>query len=246
MIYRSYIVALMITIIGTIHVVDIAEQVMFLIKHIWPQAVLVELDVTRYDAMNGDIAKTTIERADAPWILRHTSNYQEKAAAGNRSAVGKEMLTAVQTGRLVGAEIGFIDDSAADTIKRAWDQMPFGERLRYSLSAIRDRFRGQKDIQRIIDDSEYSDQAMQQMRRHYPNLVRVLVDERNRKMADQILGYCDRFDEIVVVVGDAHAEGIAELLSDKDIRVIRLADILHKERLDAVKSSVWNYGERKE
>ena len=41
----------MITIIGTGHVFNISEQIMFLIKQIWPQAVLVELDGSRLNAL---------------------------------------------------------------------------------------------------------------------------------------------------------------------------------------------------
>ncbi|MBQ7700899.1 MAG: TraB/GumN family protein [Candidatus Methanomethylophilaceae archaeon] len=227
----------MITIIGTIHVVDIAEPIMFIIKHIWPQAVLVELDMTRYNAMNG-IGEE--KKKDDFWMVKHTAEYQENLAKENRSAVGNEMLTAVQTGRLVGAEIGFIDDNASQMIKRAWEAMTFVERMRYRFSMIRDRFKRQKDVQRIIDDSEYSDQAIESFRKSYPNMARILIDERNISMAGQIEKYCDKYDEIVVVVGDAHVEGLCTLLEGKDIRKIRLADILHKERLDAVRASIWN------
>ena len=209
----------MITIIGTIHVVNIAEPIMFFIKHIWPDAVLVELDVTRYNALQGNSSETDGDKADKMFE---------------------------QTGKLVGAEIGLIDDDAMRTLQRAWDAMPFGERFRYRLSVIRDRFKGQKDVQRIIDDSKYADQAIEDMRRRYPNFVRVLVDERNEKMSAQIRDYAERFTNIVVVVGDAHVEGIADALSDLEVRKIRLADILDKDRLDQVRASLWNRGEENE
>ncbi len=233
----------MITIIGTIHVVNIAEPIMFFIKHIWPDAVLVELDVTRFNALQGD-SKESDDKVDK--MFEHTARYQQKLAENNRSSVGNEMLTAVQTGRLVGAEIGFIDDDAMRTLQRAWDAMTFGERFRYRLSMIRDRFKGQKDVQRIINDSQYADRAMEDMRRRYPNFVRVLVDERNERMASQVRDYAERFTNIVVVVGDAHVEGIADLLSDMEVRKIRLADILDKDRLDKVRASLWNRGDENE
>ncbi len=233
----------MITIIGTIHVVNIAEPIMFFIKHIWPDAVLVELDVARFNALQGN-SGTSDDKVDK--MFEHTAKYQQKLAENNRSSVGNEMLTAVQTGRLVGAEIGFIDDDAMGTLQRAWDEMTFGERFRYRLSMIRDRFKGQKDVQRIIDDSQYADQAMEDMRRRYPNFVRVLVDERNEKMASQIRDYAKRFTNIVVVVGDAHVDGIADSLSDMEVRRIRLADILDKDRLDKVRASLWNRGDENE
>lgn len=233
----------MITIIGTIHVVNIAEPIMFFIKHIWPDAVLVELDVTRFNALQGD-PKESDDKVDK--MFEHTARYQQKLAENNRSSVGNEMLTAVQTGRLVGAEIGFIDDDAMRTLQRAWDAMTFGERFRYRLSMIRDRFKGQKDVQRIIDDSQYADRAIEDMRRRYPNFVRVLVDERNERMASQVRDYAERFTNIVVVVGDAHVEGIADSLSDMEVRKIRLADILDKDRLDKVRASLWNRGDENE
>lgn len=228
----------MITIIGTIHVVNIAEPIMFIIKQIWPQAVLVELDVGRYSYLtSGDADK---QKSDNDWIISHAAEYQRKLAEARNTTVGNEMLTAVQTGRLVGAEIGFIDDDAAAAMERAWKEMPFGEKFRYFLSAIRDRFKGKKDVQRLIDDSKFADEAMKDMRRKYPTIVRVLVDERNAKMAEQIKTYSEKYDNIVVVVGDAHVEGLAELLSDRELRKIRLADILDKERLDKVRASLWN------
>ena len=39
----------MITVIGTGHVFDLAEPVAFIVQHTWPDAVLIELDKSRYD-----------------------------------------------------------------------------------------------------------------------------------------------------------------------------------------------------
>ena len=227
----------MITIIGTIHVVDIAEPIKFIIEHIWPQAVLVELDMTRYNAMNGIEDE---KKKDDFWMVKHTAEYQKNIAEKNRSAVGNEMLTAVQTGRLVGAEIGFIDNNAAEMMKKAWSAMSLSERTRYRLSVFRDKFKREQDVQRIIDQSDYSDILLERFRKCYPTMTRILIDERNEYMAGQIRKYLEKYDKVVIVVGNAHVEGLADLLSDKEIRKIRLADILHKERLDAVRSSIWN------
>jgi pheromone shutdown protein TraB len=45
---------------------------------------------------------------------------------------------------------------------------------------------------------------------------------------------------MIVVVGDAHVAGIGKLLEDKEIRTIRLYELLDKESLDKVKSRIWN------
>ena len=53
---RHFIISLyntcnMITIIGTGHVFNLAEPVSFIVKNTWPDAVLIELDVSRYNAL---------------------------------------------------------------------------------------------------------------------------------------------------------------------------------------------------
>lgn len=81
---------------------------------------------------------------------------------------------------------------------------------------------------------------MADMRRKYPTLVRKLIDERNVYMADQIRDYASRFNNIVVMVGDAHVEGICTLLEGYEIRKIRMGDIINKEKLDKIRAELWN------
>lgn len=237
----------MITVIGTGHVFNISEPIMFLIEHMrpWPQAVLVELDASRFDAMNGTLKKedekSQQEQKKLPWIYRNTANYQKKMAKKHGSNVGNEMLTAVQTGRLVGAEIGFIDINASEVMAEVWEEMSFGERTRYTLSTLKDRIGGKREVDRVAEDfSEHEDKMMEDMRRRYPTLVRKLIDERNEHMAGRILEYSERFDDIVVVVGDAHVKGLTALLEGKEVWAIRLGDIINKERYDVIRSKVWN------
>ncbi len=240
----------MITIIGTGHVFDISEPMMFFVKHIWPDAVLVELDVTRFNAMtaasqekkDGEASEEAQKNdKDVPWIYRSTAKYQKKMAGDYGSNVGAEMLTAVNTGKLIGAEIGFIDSNAANVMNEVWSEMPFGEKARYTMSSLKDRVSGKKEVDRTVEEfSKNEDAMMADMRRKYPTLVRKLIDERNDHMAKEIASYADRLNNIVVVVGDAHVEGLAELLKGREIRKIRLQDILNKDRLDAVRRELWN------
>ena len=72
---------------------------MFLIKQIWPQAVLVELDPRRLQAMEApkDDAQKT-EEVEMPWIYRSAAKYQARMAKKHGTRTGNELLTAVQTG----------------------------------------------------------------------------------------------------------------------------------------------------
>ena len=233
----------MITIIGTGHVFNISEQIMFFIKQIWPQAVLVELDGTRLNALESStsVSEQKTEEEELPWIYRSSAKYQARMAKKYGTRTGNELLTAVQTGRLVGAEIGMIDMDVIKLTNEMWSEMSFWERTRYTLSTYRDRFGGKRRAEKAVEDlTENQDKTMESMRRRYPTLVRKLIDERNEYMIGQILPYTEKYDNIVVVVGDFHVEGIVKGLEGHEIRKIRLGDILNKDSLDKIKAEVWN------
>ena len=233
----------MITIIGTGHVFNISEQIMFLIKQIWPQAVLVELDGSRLQAMESseDVQDEDSEEIHLPWIYRSTARYQARMAKKYGTRTGNELLTAVQTGRLIGAEIGMIDTDVVKLTAEMWDEMSFFERTRYTLSTLKDRFGGKKRVEKAVEDfTEREDRTIEAMRRKYPTMIRKLIDERNEFMTSQITPYADRLDNIVIVVGDFHVEGLAKNLEGREIRKIRLGDILNKDSLDRIKAEVWN------
>lgn len=230
----------MITIVGTGHVFNISEPIMFLIKQIWPEVVMVELDMSRFNAMTNGRGPEGVDGRDIPWIYRSTARYQKKMSERYGSFVGNEMLTAVQTGTLVGAETVFIDNDAVNVMNEIWEEMSFCERTRYVLSSVRDRLGGKRRAEKIIDDySRNEDGAVAEMRRKYPTLVRKLIDERNEYMAEKIAPFAEDHDEIVVVVGDLHVEGLSKLLTGHSIRKIRLGDILNKESFDRIRAEVW-------
>ena len=235
----------MITIIGTGHVFRLSEPIMFLIKHIWPQAVLVELDYTRFMMMTGQAdppADAPSVKDNSPWIYRRTAKYQMKMAQEHGSDVGSELVTAALIGRQIGAEVGFIDTNAAQVMNEMWAEMSFFEKTRYSLSTYAGRFRRKGSVDKVVDEFGKDETAMiEDMRRKYPTLVRKLIDERNASMAEQIRSYADRLDNIVVVCGDAHVEGLSSLLDGYEIKKIRLRDITDKNRLDRIRSEAGNH-----
>lgn len=243
---RYCITGAMITIIGTGHVFDISVAVMNLVKHIWPDAVLVELDVSRYNALNaiqsGEAKPSPEDERKMPWVYRRAAKYQNRMAEDHSTDVGKELLTAVNTGKLVGAEIGFIDTDAYRAMGEMWEEMPLREKMRYAFSTYTDNVRGSKGADKVAEEFGRDEEGMMEdMRRRYPTMVRKLIDERNDHMAEQIRDYADRFNNIVVVCGDAHVEGISQRLGDLEIRKVRLADLMDPERLRDIHSSAWNH-----
>jgi len=236
----------MITIIGTGHVFNICEPMMFFVKHIWPDCVLVELDEKRFGVLNAPadaVEQKPEENKDdeKAWIYTKTAEYQKRMAEEHGSTVGAEMITAVNTGKLVGAEIGFIDIDASNIMEEIWNEMSAREKMRYSLSSFKERFSKAKDADKVAEEfGTNGDKMIADMRKKYPTLVRKLIDERNDHMSKEILRYAERFNNIVVVVGDAHVEGISQQLEGKEIRKIRLGDILDPDKQSKIRAELWN------
>lgn len=232
----------MITIIGTGHVFNLAEPVSFIVKNTWPDAVLIELDVSRYQYLMNRQENPEQEdsAAGASAIYKQTAKYQQKMSEENGTQVGGEFLAAVNTGRLAGAEIIPIDTNAMQVLDEMWDEMSFKEKVRYRLSGISDSIGGMRKVEDVQTQfAQDEERYIEGMRRKYPTLVRKLIDERNEHMAEQINKASETHSNMVVVVGDAHVEGICRLLKDPEIRKIRLADLRDKERMDKVRSMVW-------
>lgn len=232
----------MITIVGTGHVFNLAEPVSFIVKNTWPDAVLLELDVGRLNAITA-AADNAEPKGDAPEmspIYAQTAKYQQRMSEEHGAQLGSEFIAAINTARLAGAEIIPIDTDAMRVMDEMWSEMSFGEKVRYRLSGISDSIGGKKKVAEVQKSFAEDEEAyIEGMRRRYPTLVRKLIDERNQHMADQINEHSKRFSNMVVIVGDAHVEGISKLLEEEDVRKIRLADLMDRERMDRVRDMVW-------
>ena len=121
----------MITIIGTGHVYKLAEPVAFIVKNTWPDAVLVELDMSRYNTLMAN--QKAIEEGgevkgdkEMSPLMKQTAEYQQKMAKKNDTQVGGEFLAAINSGRLAGAEIVPIDTDAMRALEGMWEEMSTG------------------------------------------------------------------------------------------------------------------------
>ncbi|MBE6528053.1 MAG: conjugal transfer protein TraB [Thermoplasmata archaeon] len=232
----------MITIVGTGHVFNLAEPVSFIVKNTWPDAVLIELDKGRYEAMMNDYnGVKPKQEQQMSTIYQNTARYQQKMSEQNGSRLGGEFLAAVNTGKLLNAAIIPIDTDAMRVMNEMWDEMSFSERTRYRLSSFRDSFGGIRKVESThkkfaANEGDY----IEDMRRRYPTLVRKLIDERNVYMAEQINALSETYHNMVVVVGDAHVEGICALLKDEHVRKIRLSDIMDHDKMTKIRQMIWD------
>lgn len=243
----------MLTIIGTGHVFRIAETVSFLVRQSYPDAVCIEYDDIRYYAAIGDkeMLKKSVEEkgfgtigeylASAPKIQKKTSDYQSKVSAQNNSSAGADMMAAIGAAKSVDAPVYRIDYDVVYAMGRMWEEMPGSERFRYRFSGILDNIFKKRRVKKTQTDYTKGQEAyVESMRKKYPTMIRVLIDERNEHMAKGIAKVCADHENVVVVVGDAHVDGLLKLLpSDQKIRTVRLWELMDSSRAMELKSEFW-------
>lgn len=227
----------MITIIGTGHIYNISEQIAFIIKHMWPDAVLVELDEARFKAMTDPNVKQT----EAPKVYRKAAEYQNRMAAENNTTSGADLLTAVHAGNMIGADVHFIDKNAGNVMERMWDEMPFAERMRYRMSGLKDRFASRSSEEALEEFAVDEERVIEEMRRKFPTFVRIVIDERNEHMVKRILDVSKDYNNLVVVMGDGHVEMVSRIIGDDVTKKIRLKDLMNRERMDVIRKELWTH-----
>ena len=230
----------MITLLGTGHVFRIAEPVSFIVKHIWPDAVLVELDEKRYGALSSPVQDGNAAEGQSR-AYRKIAEYQRDTAEEYGSRVGAEFIAAVETGRTIGAAIKFIDIDVSNIMDDIRREMSFSERMRFTFSGIRDRFRPRKNADKMVREvAENEEEYFAVMRKKYPTLVRKLIDERNEHMVSKIREVIGTYQNMIVVIGDGHVEGMAKLLKGETIRKIRLKTLMSPEEMNVLRAELWS------
>ena len=223
----------MITLLGTGHVFRIEEQITFIIRNIWPDALLVELDPMRYNALKNPQPQGNVK---VPWVYRRIAGYQKRMAGEYGGSVGAEMVAAIDAALGVGAVIQFIDHNATDTVNKLWASMPVREKGRLLFSFMQGNKSTKEELETELKAySKNEDFYLGQMRERFPTLVEVLIDSRDQNMAERIRAANAQYKNIVVVIGDGHVDGIAERLSDLELKKIRLKVLMEEESMDALR-----------
>ena len=224
MIYKN------LNIIGTSH---IARQSINIVKNTIlekkPDIVALELDKNRlYGLMHNQKRKISI--ADIPkigfkgflfsWI---GSIIQKKLGDYVGVAPGSEMKTAIRLAKKQKARIALIDQDIETTLKRFSRALTWKEKWNLLVdifkgvvlrkNELKDLNIGKFDLTKV-PSKEIIKKLINKMRERYPNICRVLIDERNKIMARNLSYLMKENPEkkILAVVGAGHEEEIVGLI----------------------------------
>jgi pheromone shutdown protein TraB len=211
----------MITIVGVGHVFAISEGVKDLIRSRRPEVVCLELDSGRYRALVQREESRTL-----PLQYRLLGYFQKRMASKFGTEVGDEMIAAVEAAREVGAKVALIDMDAATVFARLWKRMSFREKIHLMGGAFAGLFASKERVEKELGKyEESSDQYLELVGAGFPSIKAVLIDDRNRFMANRLSEIATQYSTVLAVVGDGHVSGIASGLAGSEIETVRLKDL---------------------
>jgi len=252
-------VAPKLTLIGAGHVFRIEQTIRGAIQALRPDVVFVELDMGRLQALM-ERAKGNKPPVSGGFVHRRLAAFQEGVAGMYGADPGSEMLAAVQGARDVGARLALIDDPAEATLRRAIREITWREKARAfglvagsGLRSLWPPSRGKAKAQIETELSRYQKDpqaVLDEVKRKFPTIHRVLIAERDAKMAARIreaftagaapggasgVGGAGAagvrgpggapIRHGVAVLGDGHVGGMSDLLADLKPTVFRLAAV---------------------
>ncbi|MGA1822832.1 MAG: TraB/GumN family protein [Thermoplasmatota archaeon] len=213
----------MITLVGIGHVFSIREAVKQIVYRKNPQAVCIELDKFRFDALEKGLRGSE----DGPFLLKRLQKIYDKAAKSQGADVGEEMLGAVEAAKILGIPHYFIDVEATPVVGGILDGMTIGQKMKLAGSVVTASFLPKKHLEEGIKKIEDNpEEAMAQFERAFPKLKKDLVDYRDKYMADKLMDISIDHRDIIAVVGEGHIPGISRYLKDLDIEIIHLNEVM--------------------
>ncbi|MDT8447008.1 MAG: TraB/GumN family protein [bacterium] len=222
-----------IILLGTAHIsAQSIEDVRQAITEYQPDQVCVELCVHRYDAIKNaehwqrmDIVRV-IKEGKAPLLLANLMLTAFQKKMGDQLGVrpGAEMVAAIEAAEAIGAKVVLADRAVTTTLKRAWGALGFFEKLKALMHLIGGSLNSQEVSEAEIEELKNTDvltEAIESMAAELPGIKTVLIDERDRYLAQKIRSA--EGPTVLAVVGAGHLPGIQRQITEEhDLEPLRV------------------------
>lgn len=219
-----------VVIVGTSHVAsESLTRVDSAIETYHPDVVGIELDRQRLHAMQQGLPSANFfqlwRRAGFFGAAFFTIGriLQQRIGTSLGLQPGTDMLHALERARSKEVSVALVDRDIRDTLK-SLKRIPRKEKFRFVLDLIPGRSKVDDELANLdlskVPGDEVVEKVLNHMRDRYPRFYHVLVEERNETIARNAERLLKHFETIVLVVGKAHATGIAEHLRAREIETI--------------------------
>ncbi|MFH1399694.1 MAG: TraB/GumN family protein [Candidatus Woesearchaeota archaeon] len=207
------------TIIGTSH---IARQSIEEIKQAFeakPDIVALELDSKRFYALTHNVkGMPNIAKIGLKGFMFSLVGQWAQQTLGKQVGVspGAEMRTAIRLARKHKVQICLIDQDIEVTLKRFSETLSWRERFRIVGDVVKGFFKKEDygiDLSKVPDKAIIK-KLLLEVKSRYPNIYKVLVEERNVVMARNLAKLMLRYPEqkILAIVGAGHEDELSALV----------------------------------
>lgn len=200
--------------LGTAHVYEKSViEVREAIREEKPDIVALELDPARFDALlhNDDRKPTLREMKDfgfrSALLVLFMSYLQKSISSDTGIMAGREMIEAAVEARSLGIPVALIDRDLRVTVQKLLEKVGFKEKVMILKDAI-------------LPDKEYTIdyvyenpiELIDEIKDRYPFIYEVLVNERDRFMAENLKRI--QKEKVLAIVGAGHVSGIKRYLGE--------------------------------
>lgn len=217
--------------VGTAHISSVSVQdVSNVINEIKPDSICIELDEERYKKLSNpnqyadqDIYKI-IKDKKVNFLLANIilASFQKRMAKNLNSESGNEMLEAIKLSKELNCNLELVDRNVGLTFSRIWGSLTFIEKVKLLTTIIGSIFDNEEISEEDLANlksGDTLDAALNEVSKEFPNVKRVLVDERDMFLAHKIKHA--KGNNVVAVVGAAHIPGIKKsIVNDYSINEI--------------------------
>lgn len=211
-------------VVGTAHISkQSADLVKEVIEKEKPDCVCIELDHQRFKSIS---EKNKWESLDLKTVIKEKqlttlfvnimmSYYQKKLGKKLGVKPGSEMIEAINTAKNLNIPVELCDREIRITLRRAWNSMSLGQKFKLMTSGFAGLFDDQEISEEKLAEIKQKDvlsEMMGELGKSFPVLKKILIDERDKYLAEKIKNSNGK--KIVAVVGAGHVKGISEQLKN--------------------------------
>lgn len=199
------------------------EDVDTCFNEINPDSICIELDKQRYESMKNkdkwrdtDISKVIKENKVGLLLVNIIlSAFQRRMATSLDSQNGGEMLEGIKLANDNNKNLVLADRPVNTTFSRIWNSLGVMEKSKLIVSIISSIFDKEEvteeDLQ-ALKEADALEAALNEVSKEFPNVKRVLVDERDQFLAQKIKTAPGK--KVIAIIGAAHAKGIERNLNN--------------------------------
>ena len=137
-------------------------------------------------------------------------------------APGSEMKQAIKIAKRDGIKLALIDQDIEITLQRLSKSITWKEKWNFLADIIKALFTRKKELEfdlTTVPDKKIVRELKGKLKERYPNIYKVLIEERNSVIADNIkkLMKLNPDKKILVILGAGHIDDVLELVKEPGI-----------------------------